>query len=311
MNVRRSSSDWGIMLVSHRVTHMPGLGAVLDTHAIVHTGYRMHVVERRNVVSEDALFLRAFDRMGHLTRPMLTVLLDGRARIRACGEERWLSAGDVSLIEAKAGIEMRQEGEQSFLSFAIEWDPGHLSTARPQGFATSRLGPRDTDALREAARTLVGPDVEVRQAAAAAARVLTILRAAGAPLDAPEPEALVEDVPPRMRRLSRALDTVLSHLEGRPMSVDLETALGVCSRQVNRVVCEYNERYGFNAAGWRDTRNRRQLLMGATLMTAPGAVAEGVAVAMGYGSGRAFCRALADAGLPSPSAIAPAIRALA
>src|SRR5215472_16126161 len=149
------------MLLSHRETREPRLGAALDTHAVVHTRYRMHVVERRRVVSEDALFLRAFDRMGHLERPTLTVLLDGRARIRACGRERWLSPGDVSLVGAKAGIEMRQDGEESYLSLAIEWDPGHLSSSQPGGFSTTRLDARDTRALREAVRSLAGRNVQV------------------------------------------------------------------------------------------------------------------------------------------------------
>jgi hypothetical protein len=299
------------MLLSHRETHLPALGARLGTHAVIHTGYRMHVVERRNVVSEDALYLRAFDRMGHLARPTLTVLLEGRARIRACGEERWLTPGDVSLIGAKAGIEMRQQADPSFLSFAIEWDAGWLSSARPEGFEVGTLRPLEIEALRATARELAHRDVRPEHAAAAVARVLAILRAAGAPFDAVGPDELEEPVAPGMRLVGEALDQILSHLEGRPMSVDLETTLGVCARQVNRIVAEYNRRYGFNAAGWRDTRNRRQLLMGSALMTAPGATSEQVAAAVGYSSARAFCRALADAGLPSPAAIEPAVRNLA
>ena len=296
------------MILSHRETHAPELRACIDTHAVVHTRYRVHVVERRNVVSEDALFLRAFDRVGHLSRPMLTVLLDGAARIRTCGEEHWLAPGDFTLIEAKAGVEMRQDGSDSFLSVAIEWDPGVLSSARPTGCARGKLAARDVAALRHAACLLSSRDAGVGQAAPTLARVAAILRAAGAPLEAVEAADLVEDVPPRVKVLSRALDDVLSHLERMPRSVDLQSALGVCERQVNRLVAEYNEHYGFNAAGWRDTRNRRQLLMGATLMTAPGAVAENVAATVGYGSARAFCRALADARLPAPSAIGPAVR---
>jgi hypothetical protein len=299
------------MLLSHRETHLPALGARLETHAVIHTGYRVHVVERRNVVSEDALYLRAFDRMGHLARPTLTVLIEGRARIRACGEERWLAPGDLSLIGAKAGIEMRQQADPTFLSFAIEWDAGWLSSARPDGLAVGTLRPHEIGALRSAAAELASRDVTPEQAAATVARVLSILRAAGAPFDAVGPDSLAQPVPPGMRHVGEALDQILSHLEGRPMSVDLETTLGVCARQVNRVVAEFNKRYGFNAAGWRDTRNRRQLLMGAALMTAPGATGERVAATVGYSSARAFCRALADAGLPSPAAIEPAVRNLA
>jgi hypothetical protein len=282
--------------------------ARVDTHALVHSSYRMHVVERRNVVSEDKLFLRAFSRVGNLARPVLTVLLAGRARIRACEKEEWLTAGDVTLIEEKAGIEMRQEGSPSFLSLAIEWDAGGLGVTRPEGLASTRLSPADTARLGALASTLSVRGVTVPQASSVAAEIVMILRSAGAPFEAVDAGALVEPVSPEMERLGAALDAALSHLEDRPMSVDLEEALGVCARQVNRRVAEYNKRYGFNAAGWIDTRNRRRLLMGATLMTAPGASAEGVAAAVGYGSARAFSRALGDAGLPSPSCIAPAVR---
>jgi len=298
------------MLLSHREMHVPELDLRLDTHAVVHTRYRVHVVERRNVVSEDALLLRSFDRLGHLSRPTLTVLLEGRARIRACGQERWLSAGDMALIEAKAGVEMRQDGAPSFLSLAIEWEPGPISCARPAGFTTGRLDAAGTAALHEAAGALRARHTAPDRASAWLARIVAVLRASGSPLDlAPAPD-LIEPVPDGMRRVGAALDGLLSNLRGRPTSVDLETALGLGARQVNRVVAEFNERYGFNATGWRDTRLRRQLLMGATLMTAPGAHVEGIAEAVGYGSARAFQRALADASLPSASAIASIVRGL-
>ena len=289
---------------------MPSLDALIETHALLHTAFRLHVVVRRNVISEDALLLQAFDRRGKLKRPMLTVLLDGRARLRGSGEERWLEVGDVSLIGDKVGVEMRQEGP-SYLTLAVEWERGFLSTLTPRGFTAWKVTTRYIQELREQARILVGRGLTVLEASGAAAKILAILAKAGAPFEPVAKEALVESVPPQMDRLNRALDTVLSHLEGGPAAVDLEEALGVGARQVNRLVAEYNHRYGFNASGWRDTRNRRQLLMGATLMTAPGAVAERVALAVGYGSARAFHRALQVAGLPPPSLIEEAVRGLA
>jgi hypothetical protein len=298
------------MLLSHRKTSMPSINALIETRALVHTAYRIHVVVRQNVISEDALLLQAFERMGNLKRPMLTVLLEGRARLRACGEERWLAAGDVSLIGDKVGVEMRQEGD-SFLTVAVEWEKEFLSTLAPRGFTAWKVARQHIAELREHAGVLVRHGLRVAEAAESAARLLSVLASAGAPFKPVQTDALVESVPLQMERLSAALDSVLSHLEGGPAAVDLEDALGVGARQVNRLVAEYNQRYGFNASGWRDTRNRRQLLMGATLMTAPGAVAERVAVAVGYGSARAFHRALQVAGLPAPSAIGDAVRSLA
>ncbi len=296
------------MLLSNRVTWLPSMGALLRTRAVVHSAYRVHVVERRNVVSDDGLFLPVFRRVGGLARPVVTVLLEGRARIRALGTERWLDAGDVSLIEAKASIEMRQE--PPYLSIAMEWDGDLLSGVRPRGFKTYKIDGRSARRLRELAASFPAGDDGMRAAAEATLSVVEVLRARGAPLTVPARERLIEPSVPRMQRVGLALDRVLSHLEGRPMAVDLEVALGVGPRQVNRLVAEYNARYGFNAAGWRDTRKRRQLLMGATLMTARGAVAERVAAAVGYGSARAFHHALAAAGLPPPSRIAETVAAL-
>ena len=85
---------------------------------------------------------------------------------------------------------------------------------------------------------------------------------------------------------------------------ELSDRLGVSTRQLNRIVKDYNETYGFNATGWIDTRNRRRLLIGATLMTAPKATASYVARVVGYRSATAFARARGLAGLPPPSEIA-------
>lgn len=76
------------------------------------------------------------------------------------------------------------------------------------------------------------------------------------------------------------------------------------------MVSEFHPRYGFNADGWIDARNRRRLLLGAGFMTAPGATATRVAPAVGFTSAAAFSRALCNAGLPRPGAIASTVAAL-
>ncbi|MGZ3477709.1 MAG: hypothetical protein ACXWUG_30850, partial [Polyangiales bacterium] len=58
------------------------------------------------------------------------------------------------------------------------------------------------------------------------------------------------------------------------------------------------------------TRGRRRLMMGATLMTAPGATVEEVARAVGYASPTAFARALTQAGLPPPGEVARCVASL-
>jgi AraC-like DNA-binding protein len=255
-------------------------------------------VKNARVVSEDDLLLRAFPRAGAVGRPVVTVLLAGRGRVRAHGEETWLEAGDVLGMDHKGAVSMRQEGE-AYAALAFEWDV-ELLGPRPPAFQRARLAGTTKDeatALWEAiARGEGRPEALVE-------RHLRVLSQLGFPVRTASATELAEPVPEATQKMSRGLDFALSNLEGQPMTADLEKVLGLGARQVNRLVQAFNARYGFNAAGWRDTRNRRRLMMGATLMTAKGATVSYVARVVGYRSPTAFARALADAGMPPPASI--------
>ena len=301
------------MFLSHRRSGIESLDAWLEVHAAVHTRMRVHFIRNQNVVSDDALSMRAFDRKGKVGRPIVTVVLQGHARIRAYDRERWLAPGDVSFVESKAAIEMRQSRDaEPFSSVAIEWEPGSIARSGVQGFEVRAIDDATRARIGDLARALAAPDAEVHSVAPKLSQLFELLRRA---CDAPfepidDPRTLIEPVPEQTLLLARGLDVLLSDLRRRPMAVDLDAVLGLSLRQINRVVSAFNVRYGFNSATWRDTRNRRRLLMGATLMTAPGALTEDVALAVGYGSPAAFCRACAAAGFPSPATIAAAVRDL-
>lgn len=292
------------VLVSRRVVDVPELRAHLATHAVLHSSYRLHAVHNEQVVCEDAVIIPTVQRRGRLGRPIATLLLEGAARITVGATRAWLEPGDVLAMDAKGDIVMRQEGPR-YAAFAFEWDPERLGP-RPAPFTRGRLSPRAFDDVRGAWERCVqrGGDVD------AVETVLCALRDdVGLPLARAWREDLTEDVPPNHARLCAALDATLSHLRDQPMLSDLESELGLSTRQVNRLVLEFNERYGFNAAGWRDARNRRRLLVGLTLLSCEGATAERVARAVGYRSLAAFTRALTDAGFPPPSTIPAAIAA--
>jgi AraC-like DNA-binding protein len=299
------------MIVSRRITAIAELNASLATHALVHSAFRLHIVRNRGIVSEDRLSLRAFERKGHLGRPVLTVVLEGRARLDCEGRSVWLEPGDVSVLPHKDAVVMRQDGSR-FESLAIEWEPGTLG-ARPRGWQTSKLPRGALERLRShvCAVSDAGPDADTRASSARFAIIVALLRSFGAPFERVEPGALVDDVPQHMAALSQALDGTLSRLAEGPSMLDLDRALGVTPRHLQRLVASFHERYGFNATTWRDALNRRRLLFGASMMTAGGSTTERVALAMGYGSATAFCRALAQAGLPSPSAVPRIVRELA
>ncbi len=295
------------MLLSHRKTAIGSLGASVETRAVVHTQFRLHHVKNERVVCEDALFMHAFERKGRVDRPVLTVVLAGRARVRAFGEERWLGPGEIVLVRSKSAIEMRQEGER-YESLALEWDPGSLGTMPRAPVGSARLDRAGLRRLAACAESLASKDAaEVSQAFA---RCLRVLRAEGAPFEPREVGDLVEPVSESTQHLSRALDVVLSNLERGPAACDLEAILGLSARQTQRVVAAFNERYGFNSQGWRDTRNRRRLMVGASLMTAEGTTTELVSQATGYRTPTSFCHALAQAGIVSPGEVPRAVRDL-
>ncbi len=298
------------MLLSVRTTGIPEIGASVATSALVHTGYRVHVIHNRGVICDDELFLPAITRVGRVSRPVLTVIVEGRARVRLpTGFERWLEAGDLVLLPQKAVVAMRQEAAPAFRSIALEWDPGTFGTREPPSPDAARLDRRAAEEVVATADELEACRDVVR-AAQLLASLTALLASRGAPFDPVATTDLVEPVPAAALHLSNVLDRVLSSLDGGPTLVDLDGALGLSPRQLNRVVSEFNRRYGFNSLGWRDTRNRRRLLVGASLMTAARARTELVARAMGYASPTSLCHAFAQANLPSPGLTAERVAAL-
>ncbi|CAN5799056.1 hypothetical protein BH09MYX1_BH09MYX1_51210 [soil metagenome] len=280
--------------------------AYLTTHALVHPQLRLHAVRNANVISEDALLLRAFHRAGAVGRPIVTVLLEGHGTVRAHGKEACVTSGDVLAMDFKGAISMRQEGAR-YESLAFEWDPEWLGP-RPAAFFHRRLGASDLARARSAWTSMIAG---ASTPEAIVAEVIDVLRSTGLQLRIPTASELDDPVLESTRKMAHALDIALSNLEGQPMTADLEKLLGLSARQVNRLVASFNLRYGFNSVGWRDTRNRRRLMMGATFMTAPGASVAHVARVVGYRSPTAFARALADAGMPPPKLIPSIVAGLA
>ncbi len=293
------------MIRSTRTVRAPSLSASLSNAAVIHTRLRLHAVENERVVNEDALLMRAYERTGWLERPVVTVLLEGEARVSAHGRHVWMEPGDVVAVDSKGEVRMRQAGAR-FASLAFEWEPGFVGRRgapverwRADGDVRARLA----DVWRGVRGD--GDPAEL------VASLLSALSELGAPLDRASAAALGEPPIAHAQEVTRALDHVLSNLGDQPMMLDLQARLRLSTRQLNRVIAEYNERYGFNAAGWIDTRNRRRLMFGATFMTVPGAIAREVAGVVGYRSAAAFARALRTAGLPPPSAIAHEVERIA
>lgn len=275
----------------------PELEAHLSNVALIHPHLRVHAVENRRVVNEDILLMRAYPREGRLERPIATILLSGEARITAYDEHVWMSPGDIVIVHSKGAVRMRQSGDP-YSALAFEWEP-EFAGARTDPIV--RLGAKDRlEDFRDIWTAIRDRDGSEREVA----RLLEVLASCGANVKRLSESDLGAEVPERMQALTEALDRILSRLHEQPMMRDLEEELGLSTRQLNRLIAEYNERYGFNAAGWIDTRNRRRLMIGATFMTVPDASAAYVSRVVGYQSHTAFARALRTSGMPAPSAIA-------
>jgi AraC-like DNA-binding protein len=286
------------MIRSRRRVEAPALGAHISNTALIHSSVRLHVVDNRRIVNEDILLTRAFARTGRTGRSTATILLDGRARVSAHDRHVWIEPNEIVTVDAKSAIQMRQEGDP-YRALALEWDTGEFG-GRAETIAV-RDGRAEIDALRRLATHALDAQTN---AAEVVAKLFGILAGLGVPVHAVTAASLDEPVPEHMQELTTALDASLSSLGTQPMMIDLAARLHLSSRQLNRLVASYNQRYGFNSAGWIDTRNRRRLLIGATLMTAPHATVGYVAKRVGYRSGSAFARALRLVGMPPPQDIA-------
>lgn len=287
------------MLVSQRQIVAAKLNAWLSTAALLHRAYRVHAVDNRAVISEDALMLRAFDRAGFVGRPCLTVLLEGRARISAYGQHRWLDAPSALVMDYKSAIVMRQQGVR-YRALVLEWDVTD-DNRRPKPFqsiddpAVFLQAELLWGQLREAKSGLHSPPLLATLEATLAA-----LAHAGFGVQDGAVLPLVEPVDEATLQLSLALDRALSAMDDQPMVIDLSDSLQLSPRHVQRLVSAFHARYGFNARSWQDTRRRRRVMMGAALMTTEHASPVYVSHVVGYRSPQAFARALAQAGLPSP-----------
>lgn len=94
------------------------------------------------------------------------------------------------------------------------------------------------------------------------------------------------------------------------MLVDLERELGRSGRHLRRGLGELNQLYALPGGSWHKLLHWWRLTLATTLMTAPGATTELISEVLGYGSPRAFCLAMAQAGLPSPGRVARAVKEL-
>ena len=290
------------MLHSVRSNVFLALDAAIESHALLHRSFRVHAFHARNVILDDALFLRAFARLGQLDRSVVTCVLEGQACVTTGASRSWVSAGEGFWLARKAPLALRCEATPTYRTLVFEWAGAPANAAPAQTtFALDAARPT-AEWLWHALRAPIAlPPIRRRLV-----RLFGELQTLGVPLQ--PPDNLVEHVPPRLAQISAVLDEQLSQLDAKPMTVDLQERLGLSMRQLSRLVRELHERFGFNADGWIDVRNRRRTMLAVALLSTGTASVADVARAVGYSGAQVMARALATAGLPTPRSIASVLR---
>ena len=290
------------MLVLRRIAHEPISGARYEIHEALHTQFRVRVTRTVGVILDEHLLYPATDWTGDGARPQVEVTLEGRLRNTENGEMRWVDPGSFALGGALASLYARVERDSLILS--VDWALGSLGARIPRGLPSGELSATSHNELIDHAHALIGGDVAV------VPRVLEVLRAEGVPLDPISAEDLHLSIDEEDRAVVAALTTAMTNLGASPMSVDLERTLGRSRRHVVDSVRRVAARFGLNGSDWRSLRDRFRLNAAAVLCTHEHARTEHVARAVGYGSARALCHALARAGLPTASAMREAVESL-
>jgi AraC-like DNA-binding protein len=243
-------------------------------------------------------------------------LLGGDTRVRFAGSERWCRPGTIGTADSRGELGMRTEGtREPLLSIGIEWERDFFGSRPFGGFDLARL--TRVEEMRRRVQALLGA---IEQAwidpratpllSASVASLLAILRADG--LDLPRVEAadLAHEPSAMVRRLSHALDLVLTLRESLPMMTDVESLVGMSGRTIERHLPSVLALWGQSPETFRDLRVRHRLFQAMLAMSHPAATTEETARLCGFATPNALCRSFLNAGLPSPGRIRERLHAL-
>jgi AraC-like DNA-binding protein len=232
------------------------------------------------------------------SRARLSVVLDGRFGVWSGGASRELGRGDALFVAPVSDAPGCNLGGEFDAALEVEWR-GSTPRAAATAFRLPEAVFAEAAALAEALRRCradASPALAVRaQAFLRRIRALGIAVPAEAPAGTPESED---------QRVMSATDDILSRLDQRPQSTDLESRLR-CSRwTVTRLFHHVHAEYAMcgigGATDWRSVRDYHRLRIARMLMTHRRSSTGSVARYVGYGSAEAMCHAFANAGLPSP-----------
>ena len=265
-------------------------------------GFWIHLVRQVHMGADDDLI----PLLGH-GRPtegtnLVSVALEGRGLVGRAGHPKVKAApGLLFTFPGRASSRVRLEADdvESF-SMNVETTNEH----GPLGFDRGRVHPETMHAVAVNLCTAIerawqAPSLEPL-VHAAVLELFAQLRAEGLP----RPRELVPTpVSDSLRRLGRAVDLALSQTGSRAMLVDVEGASALSARTLQRGFASLCKLWGQREESFRAHVSRTVLARASWAMTHPDATTERIARAVGFASPNAFCRALAQRGMPSPGLV--------
>lgn len=300
------------MVILRRVAHDPGTGGRLEIHELFHTRFRVRLTRTVGITYDEALMFGPVPWDGDPARPQVELTLRGHLRSSEGGRARWNGAGSFAIGSSLESLYARLEPDTEVLSF--DWQRGSLGARVPVDLPVGTVSSASRRALTACAATLANPVLDPARDPAATdrlvAEMLGVLRGEGVPLDRVDPGDLAEPVAPWEHGVLAGLTQAMTHLSDNPMAVDLEATCARSRRAVVDRVHKVATRFHLNGSDWRALRNRFRLAAALALSSHARARTEDVARALGYGSPRALCNALAREGLPAPQAARAALAAL-
>lgn len=300
------------MVILRRIAHEPSTGGRLEIHELFHTLFRVRLTRTVGITYDEALMFGPVPWDGDPARPQVELTLRGHLRSSEGGRARWNGEGAFAIGASLESLYARLEPDTEVLSF--DWQRGSLGTRVPVDLPVGTVSAASQRTLTACAAAIADPLLDPARDPAAADRVvaqmLAVLRAEGVPLDPLRSEDLAEPVAPWEHGVLAGLTEAMTHLAENPMAVDLEATCARSRRAVIDRVHKVATRFHLNGSDWRALRNRFRLAAAIALSSHPRARTEDVARALGYGSPRALCNALAREQLPSPQAARVALAAL-
>lgn len=254
---------------------------------------RAYVIESRGLVHDSCVAAPSVE-LAVPNRYNLAVVLAGRYLLRR--GERWVELGPGDVVHELAVGRERWLGNP-FSLLVLEW----VAQTDVPVWSLGRLGPSELALAKEARDALLAGSDDV-------SRVRQLARLIG--LSDMNDQLELDERAPRAASLqpaALALSHAMSNLDGAPAWTDLERDLGRSERQGRRLLQPALSILTGRDIPFRSYLRMTKLALAAELLTVEGIAIGEVARRVGYGSSRAFGKALEQVGMPSATELRSAI----